>query len=822
MRTPTYRPTWRVLTVALLLLALAWVAGDAWFRGRQSDLLRTQSLVELAPYGSALAAVVNTRVALLASVRAYAESELASGGEESLLGEFGTFAASLTRDTPGIRAVQLVEDGQILITTSADGSSGLRGYDLLGDPRPVIGDDVRRGMETDRPTITGPIELLQGGMGIIARQRITDPSGKPWGLAALVLDLPPILREAGLGRLDSTGAAVALRSGTVGVFFGDSSLFTGSTPTLAVPLPDGEWVMALRSAESRFTGQARIRLLLGAGWAAILLLGGGVVLMAVGRQRALAFSVEDRTRALTRTLDSLREQGEQLRMALRAAKMGIWEWRAETDTLHWSEEASDIFGLPRDSCLSREDFYRMLTPTDRGTIRNVGRDLITGDAPEGREYRIRRPDGESRWLFTTGELYRKEDGSPERLLGIVADVTARHELELQFQHAQRMEGLGRLAGGIAHDFNNLLTAIIGYANLAASELPQGSAVRTDLASILDAAGRAADLTRQLLAFARRQPVEPKLVDLTEKISSMDRLLRRVLEAGVDLLIDIPGGPLAVMIDPAQLEQVIMNLSVNARDAMPGGGRLTLRAFPDPARDVVVLEVEDTGTGMDETTQALIFEPFFTTKAPGEGTGLGLPMCYGVIRQAGGTITVKSQPGHGTTFRIELPVAVSDPRRPETRLAETDGRAGRGRGEQILVVEDEDAVRALVQRALVKEGYLVVNSAGGDDAVATFERLRDRVDLLVSDVVLPGPSGPDLVARFRQARPDLRVLFVTGYSSVAKLPPEDAITRILRKPFTPSVLVDVVGEMIGTAESGASSGEVAPPNPRSGPDAAVSP
>lgn len=821
MRTPTYLPTWRVLTVALLLLSLAWAAGDAWFRGRQSDLLRTRSLIELAPYGSALAAVVNTRVALLASVRAFAESELASGDERSLLREFPAFSAALTRDTPGIRAVQLVREGRILITTTEGGGPELRGYDLLADPRPVIGNDVRRGLETDRPVITGPIELVQGGVGIIVRQRITDPGGKPWGLAALVLDLPPVLQEAGLDRIDRTGAAVALRSGAAGVFFGDGSLFTAAVPTLSVPLPDGEWVMAMRTGEARVTEQARTRLLLGAGWAAILLLGGGVVLMAVGRQRALAFSVEDRTRALTRTLESLREQGEQLRMALRAAKMGIWEWRAETDTLHWSEEASNIFGLPRDSCLARQDFYRMLVPADRETIRGVGRDLITGDAPEGREYRIRRPDGESRWLFTTGELHRKEDGSPERLLGVVADVTARHELELQFQHAQRMEGLGRLAGGIAHDFNNLLTAIIGYANLAASELPQESAVRTDLASILDAAGRAADLTRQLLAFARRQPVEPKLVDLTEKISSMDRLLRRVLETG-DLVIDMPGGPLPVMIDPAQLEQVIMNLTVNARDAMPGGGRLTLRAFADPARDLVVLEVEDTGTGMDEATQALIFEPFFTTKAPGEGTGLGLPMCYGVIRQAGGTITVKSQPDQGTTFRIELPVAVSDPRRPETRMAETDGRAGRGRGEQILVVEDEDAVRALVHRALVKEGYLVVSSAGGEDAVATFERLRDRVDLLVSDVVLPGPSGPELVARFRRARPDLRVLFVTGYSSVAKLPPEDAMTQILRKPFTPSVLVDVVYEMIRNAESGATSGEFAPPNSRSGPDAAVSP
>ncbi len=807
MRTPSYRPTWRVLTVALLLLALAWAAGDAWFRARQSDLLRARSLAELAPYGSALAAVVNTRVALLASVRAFAESELASGSEESLLRKFSAFSAALTRDTPGIRAVQLVRDGRILITTTEGGSSGIQGYNLLEDPRPVIGDDVRRGLTTDSPTITGPIELIQGGIGIIARQRIIAPTETPWGMAALVLDLPPILQEAGFDRLDSTGAAVALRSRAAGVFFGDSALFTADTPTLAVPLPDGGWVMAMRSAEALVSGQERTRLLLGAGWAAILLLGGGVVLMAVGRQRALAFSVDDRTRALTVTLDSLREQGEQLRMALRAAKMGTWEWRAETDTLHWSEEASDIFGLPRDSCLGRADFYRMLSPADRDTIRDVGRDLIAGDAREGREYRIRRPDGEYRWLYTTGDLHRKEDGSPERLLGIVADVTARHELELQFQHAQRMEGLGRLAGGIAHDFNNLLTAIIGYANLAASDLPEGSAARADLASILEAAGRAADLTRQLLAFARRQPVEPKLVDLTEKLSTMDRLLRRVLEAGVDLVIDTPGGPLPVMIDPAQLEQVIMNLSVNARDAMPGGGHLTLRAFQDPARDVVVLEAEDTGSGMDEATQSLIFEPFFTTKGPGEGTGLGLPMCYGVIRQAGGTITVESQPGVGTTFRIELPVAVADPRNPTSTAAATEGPKRRSRGEQILVIEDEDAVRALVQRALAKEGYAVVNSTGGDDAVATFERLRDRVDLLISDVVLPGPSGPDLVARFRLARPGLRVLFITGYSRVATLPPEDATTRILRKPFTPSVLVDAVQQMLEISGMPAAESEV---------------
>ncbi len=820
MRTPTYRPSWRVLVAALVVLVLAWAGGDAWFRGRQSEILRTRSLVELAPYGSALAAVVNTRLALLASVRAFAESGLASGTEASLLGEFIPFSAALTRDTPGIRAVQLVRDGQILITTSQGGGSELTGYDLLKDPRPVIGGDVRRALGTDRATITGPIELLQGGVGLIARQRISTPTGTPWGLAALVLDLTPILQEAGLVLADSGAPFVALRSGTAGTFFGDSSLFAAAAPTLTVPLPDGEWVMALGTGAALTGSQSRARLLFDTGWAVILVLGGGVVLMAVGRQRTLTLSMDDRTRSLTVTLDSLREQGDQLRMALRAAKMGIWEWRAETDTLHWSEEASDLFGLPRDSCLAREDFYRLLGESDRETMREVGRALITGDAREGREYRIRRPDGQLRWLLTTGELHRNQDGSPERLLGIVADVTARHELELQFQHAQRMEGLGRLAGGIAHDFNNLLTAIIGYANLAGSELPEESAAaRADLACILDAAGRAADLTRQLLAFARRQPVEPKLVDLTERLGTMDRLLRRVLEAGVELVIEKPDSPLPVMIDPAQLEQVLMNLSVNARDAMPGGGRLLLRALQDRARGVVVLEVEDTGTGMDEATQSLIFEPFFTTKGPGEGTGLGLPMCYGVIRQAGGTITVASQPGVGTTFRIELPGAVPDST-PSGITGEVAGdRESRGRGEQILVIEDEDAVRALVQRALLREGYAVVSTRGGEESVAAFDRLRDRVDLVISDVVLPGENGPELVARFRQGRPDLRVIFITGYSSLAKLPPEDATTRILRKPFTPSVLVGAVGDMLGSVASPLP--EEDRREPRADPDVAVS-
>jgi len=411
-------------------------------------------------------------------------------------------------------------------------------------------------------------------------------------------------------------------------------------------------------------------------------------------------------------------------------------------------------------------------------------------------------------IETSHSPVRGDRGTVIGALGVSVDVTGRLVFERRYRDTQKMEAVGRLAAGVAHDFNNLLIAIGGYTELVMESLDPTDERRSHLLEVRKAADRAAALTRQLLTFSRRQVLQPKLVDVNLLVGDLQNFLRRTLGADVDLVLDLQPGLDPVRVDPAQLEHALVNLAVNARDAMPTGGRLRFATdmvdVPDafavhrpplkPGRYVHIL-VSDNGVGMPPEIQARIFDPFFTTKPPGQGTGLGLATVYGVVKQSDGVIRVDSTVGEGTTFSIYLPAV---PGTPEPEAA-TRAPASKGGKETILIVEDDDAVRALMRQILGRAGYTVVEARDGDEALTVARAQQDTLALVVTDIVLPGLGGRALAARLIADRPRLRVLYTSGYATDAMLRDDDGTSLpFLAKPFLPLELVRRVRETLDAA------------------------
>jgi len=426
--------------------------------------------------------------------------------------------------------------------------------------------------------------------------------------------------------------------------------------------------------------------------------------------------------------------------------------------------------------------------------RLVEHDTYTDKVYDELEATWKKQDGTRIRVQLSVRASRDTDGRVEFYEAFVRDITTQRQLEAQLAQSQKMEAIGRLAGGVAHDFNNLLTVILSYSELLLEDLPQGSATREDIGQIRKAAQGASELTRQLLAFSRQQVLQPKVVDPNAAVTGIERLLGRVLREDIQLSCTLAPDAGTVRVDPGQLEQVLMNLAVNARDAMPQGGQLTIetanvdldetymQAHPLAAAGrYVMLAVTDTGMGMDAATQARIFEPFFTTKEVGKGTGLGLATVQGIVQQSGGFIWVYSEPNHGTCFKIYLP------RVDELVSADVNVPLERTRGtETVLVVEDVAAVRAVARKMLERYGYRVLDAADGEAAVRIADGSGEQIHLLLTDVVMPNLNGRDLAALFAQTRPTTKVLFISGYT-------DDAIVRhgileeglaYLQKPFTP--------------------------------------
>ncbi len=435
---------------------------------------------------------------------------------------------------------------------------------------------------------------------------------------------------------------------------------------------------------------------------------------------------------------------------------------------------------------------------------------------EGLVVGVNRPDiGDVVWAQCKGYPVLDDDGQLQLAIITFIEVTAmraaeqrREQLEAQLRQAMKLEAIGRLAGGVAHDFNNILTGILGYAEMVELALPSGSAARAHATEIRHGAERAAELTGQLLAFARKQVIEPRIVQPNAIVERAERMLQRIIGEDIELSF-LPGEDLwNVRVDPSQLDQVLVNLAVNARDAMPSGGRLTIETAnvsldkqphlmgDEPASgDFVVLAVSDDGEGMDAETRDRIFEPFFSTKGPGQGTGLGLATVYGVVSQNDGVLTVYSEPGHGSTFKIYLP-AVHEAAEPAADVATTAEHVGGS--ETVLLVEDDPMVRELARKLLSGHGYTLLEAADADEALLLNRRFSGDIHLLLSDVVMPGMNGRELYERLKVARPTLKALFMSGYTEnvIAHHGVLEEGMNFIQKPFNLERLLARVREILG--------------------------
>jgi PAS domain S-box-containing protein len=514
--------------------------------------------------------------------------------------------------------------------------------------------------------------------------------------------------------------------------------------------------------------------------------------------------------AAIRTAELLAQHQTFLEQAQEVAHVGSWVAELDgSDRLDWSAEAHRIFGVPPGQFTgSSESFFSFVHPDDRAAVRAASEAAVVGGPPYDIEHRVIRPDGGVRWVHEKATLVGGVQGRPPRMVGTVQDITDRRLLEDQLRQSQKMEAIGRLAGGIAHDLNNALTAIAGYAELALGEVASEHAARADVEEIRRAAERAGSVTRQLLAFSRKQLLEPRVFDLNETIAAISRLLSRLLGADVEVQTRLAGTTLPVLGDPGQVEQAVINLALNARDAMPGGGKLVLATaaetvdeayarshLPMPAGRYTLLRVSDSGHGMPRETQARIFDPFFTTKDVGKGTGLGLSMVYGTLKQIGGFIFVDSEVNRGTTFRLYFPLPPASRLAPAGELAPARQLERRG-AETLLIVEDEPSVRNLVASALRHDGYRLLIASSAEEALAAADAHDGPIDLLLTDAIMPGKSGVELANLMTSRRPGTPVIVMSGYTEeTLELPGVKEPMALLQKPFTPRELRRRIREVL---------------------------
>ncbi len=522
----------------------------------------------------------------------------------------------------------------------------------------------------------------------------------------------------------------------------------------------------------------------------------------VGRLSAAFNGMADQIQQVSRAITDVNDRTE---FALGAAQMGIGEIDVDADRVTSLHALGKVLGrAPEDVPTTMQAFLDVVHPDDRASVRGtVERAVLNRRDEVSATFRVVLPDDRIGWFDARARLFYDPAGRPLRALGVIIDVTRRMALEEQLRQAQKFEGVGQLAGGVAHDFNNLLTAILGFAELLRDSLPPGERLSHHAHEIMQAGKRGAGLTRQLLAFSRRQVLEPTVVDINALVNETSVMLRRLIGEHIRLTTKLSAESPRVLADRSQLEQVIVNLAVNARDAMPDGGLLTIETARVELNDsyvtdrlvvrpgpYVMIAVSDTGVGMSAETRRRIFEPFFTTKERGRGTGLGLATVYGIVTQSDGYVWAYSEEGSGTVFKVYLPPTDQPPQSVQTATASETTRGS----ELVMIVEDDDAVRQLSRRILEGGGYKVREAANAEVAEGVFTA---DVDLLVSDVIMPGSSGPDLYRRLLARKPTLKVLFTSGYTDdmIARQGRVSSETAFLQKPFTPDGLCQKVRKVI---------------------------
>ncbi len=508
--------------------------------------------------------------------------------------------------------------------------------------------------------------------------------------------------------------------------------------------------------------------------------------------------------------EALKQSEMQLAESQRIAHLGNWFWDIQTNIIHWSDETYRIFGLiPNESPITNQNFLNFVHPYDSQTLQNAVKNALDNKSSYKLDHRIIRKDGETRFVHEEAEVIFDYDNNPIKMVGTVQDITERKHLEDQLFQSQKMEAIGHLAGGVAHDFNNILMVISGYVSFIIEKEDIDAGIRGDAIEIRTAAERAESLTRQLLAFSRKQVMQSKVINLNKLVINLEKMLRRLIGEDVQLTTHLSPELGQIFADPGQIEQVIMNLAINARDAMPNGGVLVIetsnvyldqtyaKIHPDiQPGNFIMLAISDTGQGMTHEIQEKIFNPFFTTKEKGKGTGLGLATVYGIVKQSGGNIWVYSEPGKGATFKVYFR---QTDKSVESYAKDINISGSSQVSETILVVEDETGVRKIVIRLLEKLGYKILESSNGEEAILECEKHQGKIDLLLTDVIMPKMSGKELSGIISAKYPNIKTLFMSGYTDniIVHHGVLDEGFELIQKPIAPEELSRKVREVLDT-------------------------
>ena len=527
-----------------------------------------------------------------------------------------------------------------------------------------------------------------------------------------------------------------------------------------------------------------------------------------GLEELVAKRTSDLLRAnqeLQQNVERLAESKARYARAVRGTSDGLWDWDLLTGDCYYSPRWKELLGFAADALPNHGDtFFSRLHPDDLPRVEAALQDHFAGREPFNVEFRLRTRDDSFLRFRSRGQAEWDQRGIPVRMSGAITDITEREQMEEQLRQSQKMEAVGQLAGGVAHDFNNILTVISGYANILKMDMAEDCKQVELVEQIVVAAERASQLTRGLLAFSRKQPMAPQKADLREIVQRVEKFLVRVIGEDIQLKTELLPYPLPVYVDLGQMEQVLINLAANARDAMASGGVFTISTglleecdsfynFNAPPGRYGVVIISDNGKGMDAETQSRLFEPFFTTKEVGKGTGLGMAIVYGIVRQHKGLIKVMSSPGEGTTFSIYLPLGENK----ECVLGENPVAAAPEQGsETILVAEDDPSVRNMVNMVLTKFGYRVILAENGQDVVDSFTANQENVGLVLMDIIMPKKNGIEAFAEIRKLQPEAKVLFTSGYTSdfIQSRGMEEGV-ELLMKPVQPVQLLRKVREVL---------------------------